>query len=95
VPTYQASPEFLDLHARLSPDQRRLFRVAVNKFVADLKASHGFRKGLGIKGIQGAKGMYEMRWADDGRAVFSYGESVRNREPHIIWHAIGTHAVLS
>jgi hypothetical protein len=38
--------------------------------------------------------MYEMTWADDGRAVFSYGESIHKGEPHILWHALGTHAVL-
>ena len=32
--------------------------------------------------------------ADDGRAVWSYGDSIRPGEPHIVWHAIGTHAVL-
>jgi len=94
VPTYQASPEFLALHRRLTAEQKRLFRVAVRKFVADLKAGQGFRKGLRVKGIKGAEGMFEMTWAPDGRAVFSYGTSIRDNDPHIVWHAIGTHGVL-
>ena len=94
MPTYQASPEFLDLHRRLTPEQKRLFRSAVRKFVADLKAGQGFRKGLRVKGIKGAEGMFEMTWAPGGRVVFSYGNSIRDNEPHIIWHAIGTHGVL-
>jgi hypothetical protein len=94
VPTYLASPAFWDLYRALSPKQRRLFRVAVTKFIEDLKRGQGFRKGLRVKGIRGAPGMYEMSWASDGRAVFSYGDSIRNKEPHIVWHAIGTHDVL-
>jgi hypothetical protein len=62
--------------------------------VADLKAGTGFRTGLRVKGIQGAPGMYELTWAPDGRAVFSYGKSIKDDQPHILWHAVGTHAVL-
>jgi hypothetical protein len=38
--------------------------------------------------------MLELTWAPDGRAVFSYGASIREGEPHIVWHAVGTHEVL-
>jgi hypothetical protein len=94
VPTYEPSPEFLIMHARLSANQKRLFRLAVDKFIEDLQRGKGFRKGLRVKGIKGAPGLYEMTWAPDGRAVFSYGDSIRQGEPHVLWHAIGTHAVL-
>ena len=94
MPTYERSPEFIKLHKALSPEQKAAFRAAVEKFVADLKAGQGFRKGLRVKGIQGAQGLYELTWADDGRAVFSYGDSIKEGEPHIIWHAVATHAVL-
>jgi hypothetical protein len=94
VPTYERSPEFIRLHNNLSPEQKAAFRVTVEKFVADLKAGQGFRKGLRVKRIQGAQGLFELTWADDGRAVFSYGDSIKEGQPHIIWHAVGTHAVL-
>jgi hypothetical protein len=94
VPTYERSPEFIRLHETLSPEQKPAFRATVEKFMADLKAGHRFRKGLRVKGIQAAQGLYELTWADDGRAVFSYGNSIKEGEPHIIWHAVGTHAVL-
>jgi len=94
VPTYVASPEFWALWAKLSDEEKKQFRRAVTKFVTDLKSGQGFRAGLRVKGIKGAPGMYEMTWAPDGRAVFSYGPSIRGGEAHIIWHAVGTHSVL-
>jgi hypothetical protein len=81
-------------HEALSPDQRRQFRAAVEKFVEDLKAGQGFRKSLRVKGIQAWQGMFEMTWAPDGRGVFSYGRPKKEGEPHIVWHAVGTHNVL-
>jgi len=39
-------------------------------------------------------GCFEMTWEDDGRAIFTYGPEVRPGEAHIIWLAIGTHAIL-
>jgi hypothetical protein len=94
LPTYERSPQFIADHAALSAQQRHAFRVAVEKFVADLRSGRGFRPGLRVKGIRGSPGMFEMTWAPDGRAVFSYGASIREGEPHIVWHAVGTHDVL-
>lgn len=94
MPTYERSPEFIRNHQALSEHERETFRRAIDKFISDLNAGRGFRKGLRVKRIQGAEGMFEMTWADDGRAVFSYGRSLRNGEPHVVWHAVGTHDVL-
>jgi hypothetical protein len=94
VPTFQPSPEFWRLYEQLSPDQKKQFRVAVDKFLADLERGQGFRSGLRVKGIKGAPGLFEMTWAPDGRAVFAYGDSVVGDKPHILWLAIGTHDVL-
>ena len=94
MPTYERSRQFVDDFAALSSEQRKAFRVAVERFVADLRRSQGFRPGLRVKGIQGSPGMYELTWSRDGRAVFSYGASLRGGERHIIWHTVGTHDVL-
>jgi hypothetical protein len=64
------------------------------KFVADLDSGTGFRSGLRVKGVKGIAGSFEMTWADDGRAIFTYGEEVRPGEPHVIWQHIGTHSIL-
>lgn len=94
MPTFERLPRFLKDFAALSRDQQLLFVAAVEKFVTDLKAGRGFRKGLRVEGVQGSPGLYEMTWADNGRATFSYGEAKRNRETHVIWHRVGTHDVL-
>jgi len=94
MPTFERLRRFDRDFAGLSDFQKAAFRSAVQKFVADLDRGEGFRKGLRVKGIRGAAGMFELTWADDGRATFSYGESRRNDEPHIVWHRVGTHDVL-
>jgi hypothetical protein len=78
---------------RLTPVQQLAFLVAVEQFVDDLKRGQGFRKGLRVKGIQGATGIFEMTWAADGRATFEYSSEVTEGEPHVVWRRVGTHAV--
>lgn len=77
----------------LTSDQQRLFRIAVEKFVADLSGGRGFRAGLRVKGVQGAEGVFEITWAPDGRATFHYGPPVHEGEAHVVWRRIGTHEV--
>ena len=72
----------------------RALHLDRRKFVADLQRGQGFRQGLRVKGVRGALGMFELTWANDGRATFSYGESRREGEAHIVWHRVGTHDVL-
>ncbi len=44
--------------------------------------------------LAGHRGAYELRFAPDGRATFTFGAAVREGQPHIIWRRIGTHDVL-
>jgi len=94
LPTYARLPRFDRDFAALTPEERQQFAKAVGNFIADLKAERGFRKGLRVKGVQGSKGVYEMTWAADGRATFSYGASVRAGEAHVIWRRVGKHEIL-
>lgn len=94
MPTYERLPQFVKDFGALSQAQQLLFIAAVEKFVADLQAGEGFRKGLRVKGVQGSSGLYELTWAGDGRATFSYGKAVREGEPHGVWHRVGTHDIL-
>ena len=93
MPTYAWLAGFADDFDSLSPEQQAAFLVAVAQFVADLRNGKRFRKGLRVKGVKGAAGIFEMTWADDGRATFEYGERAREGEPHIVWRRVGTHAV--
>ena len=92
MPTYEAEPRFQVDFDRLTSTQREAFLAAVAKFVADLKARR-FRKGLRVKPVEGHPGVWEMTWAADGRATFTYGEPVRPGTPHIVWRRVGSHDI--
>lgn len=92
MPTWSKTESFQKDYARLSTTDKKKFKAAVAGFVADLKAG-GFRKGLRVKGIKGAEGIFEMTWAKDGRATFQYGREIRPKTPHVIWRRCGDHAI--
>jgi hypothetical protein len=92
VPTYERDARFDRDFANLTLEQRARFRTAVASFVRCLKAQQ-FDPGLRVKAVQGAQGIWEMTWAPNGRATFSYGIPRRPSEAHIIWRRIGTHDV--
>jgi len=94
LPTFEALPRFWRDYQRLSPEQRASFQEAVEKFVDDLGRAR-FRPELRIKAIQGAEGIFELTWANNGRATFQFGEPVRPGEPHVIWRRCGTHDVFA
>ncbi|HVA88831.1 MAG TPA: hypothetical protein VNL71_03225 [Chloroflexota bacterium] len=74
MPTYENLPAFHDDWERLTREQKRRFRAAVRKFVADLKARGGFRASLRVMPMHASSGVWEMTWeGNDGRATFSYG----------------------
>ena len=79
----------------MSADQKAAFLTAVAQFVEDLRRGEGFRKGLRVKGVKGASGIFEMIWADDGRATFEYGDPVSEGETHIIWRRVRAHKILN
>ena len=93
MPTFAWLARFGADFTRLSPAQQAAFLAAAEQFVEDLGAGRRFRKGLRVKGVQGASGVFEMTWADDGRATFQYGDAVHAGEPHVIWRRVGTHDI--
>lgn len=93
MPTFRRLPRFDKDYERLSPEERAQFKAAVKKFVEHLKSGGPRRKGLRVKGVQGATGIYEMTWADDGRATFEFGKPIRENEPHIVWRRVGGHDI--
>lgn len=93
MPTFAWLARFSADFDRLSPAQQSAFIVVIAHFVEDLSEGGRFRKGLRVKGVQGASGVFEMTWADDGRATFQYGDAVFEGEPHVIWRRVGTHEI--
>lgn len=63
------------------------------KFVADLTSGQ-FRSGLRVKRYKSIPGAWEITWADQGRALFTYGPEVVEGQVHIIWIMVGDHSIL-
>ncbi len=92
--TYEWLPRFWKDWLRLTTGQQRLFQVAVRQLVYDLNAGRGLRAGLRVKCVQGQPGIFEMTWAPDGRATFTFGQEQKPGHRHIIWQRIGGHEIL-
>lgn len=76
----------------MAPERQANFTVAVAKLVADLREGV-IRPGLRVKRYRREGGVWEMTWADDGRALFRYGPSRRPGDPHVIWLRVGGHEI--
>jgi len=80
---------------RLTRAQRHDFDRAWPRLVEALREHPPqFPPALRIHRVQGHEGVWELSWAADGRATFSYGPERRPGEPHVIWRRIGDHSVL-
>lgn len=69
------------------------------KFIEDLHEMETgdlqrFRSGLRVRSLQADPGKYEMTWAGNGRAVFSWGTQQRPGLRHVVWLGIGGHEIL-
>ncbi len=93
MPTYSWLARFRADFEHLSAAEQSAFLAAVQQFVDDLRSGRPLRKGLRVKGIQGAPGIFEMTFGDDGRATFEYGEPVVEGEHHVVWRRVGTHGI--
>ena len=92
--TWEKTDRFLSDYEDLSANQRNAFMSAVRDLVEDLP-SRQFGSSLRVKGVQAAPGVFEMSWADDGRATWQYGPEVMKGQPHIIWRRIGRHDIFA
>lgn len=99
---YERSPRFDADERRLSDEERSRFRrIAVTQFgpAAELVARQpgaNWPKGLRVKRVQGARGVWEMTWSfsgPDGRATFEWIQI--DAEPAIRWRRVGGHAIFS
>lgn len=99
MPSHEGSEAFLRDFKRLTPEQRNRFRTALGRFIDDpwameVGARQWFRPGLRVKRVQGTRGLYEMTWAPDGRATFSWGDTAISGLLHVEWERCGDHGIL-
>lgn len=99
MPTSEQSHRFERDWDRLTKEQRTQLDTAMDRFKDDLRDMEAgrrsrFRPGLRVKGVKGAPGVFEMTWARDGRATFSWGDEVVPGERHVIWRRCGGHEIL-
>ncbi len=95
MPTHDELERFLREYDALDATEQDRFLKAMKKMVNDLRAGHGYRAGLRVKGVQGHPGIYEMTWAPDGRATFNYGPEQIAGEIHVRWRRVGGHEILN
>lgn len=99
MPTFERTRAFDRDLRRLTRQQQNRLYAALHAFIEDLSAIEAgrtdrFRPGLRVKGVQGEPGMFEMTWAPNGRATFSWGEPVSSGKWHVVWERCGDHSIL-
>lgn len=99
MPTHHESGTFQRDWKRLTKSQQSRLKGAVDRLVADLRdmeagRRRSLRPGLRVKGVRGSPGVFEMTWAPDGRATFSWGDEVVAGQRHVIWRRCGDHEIL-
>jgi hypothetical protein len=95
TPTFETGSSFDRDLKGLTPENRQRFMAAVAQLVEDLRDRRLPRPGLRVKRVQGTNGVWELTWAPDGRATFTYGPEVVPGEPHVQWRRIGTHDIFN
>ncbi len=99
MPTHAEKPSFLRAYSRLSVEQQTQFEAVLAVFVAALAGmesgyANKFPAKLRIKKVKGAEGCWEMTWAPNGRATFSWGAEQLPGKRHVVWLDIGDHRIL-
>ena len=95
MPTWSAQPRFDREFWKLTAAEQARLRRAVAQLVEDLKAGTPYRPGLRVKRVQGAKAVFELTWAPDGRATFEFAEPIRPGEAHVVWRRCGGHEIFA
>jgi hypothetical protein len=94
VPTFEVLPSFWNDYSSLTEAQKDAFWRAIRDLIDDIQHGRRPRHSLRPKRVRGLEGVWEITWANDGRAIFEYGHPVREGEAHVIWRRVGTHDIL-
>jgi hypothetical protein len=91
TPTFDRLAQFKRDYVKLTPSQRELFRAAVKKFVAPLSTTPPGDVGQPlVRELREQPGFFEMRFAKETRAIYTFGTAVRRGQPHVVWCRIGS-----
>jgi len=91
APTFERLAQFKRDYAKLTQSERQLFRAAVKKFVTPLGTTPPSELGAPqLRELGDHPGFFEMRFGDDARAIYTFGQAVRRGQPHVIWCRIGS-----
>lgn len=89
--TFDRLAQFKRDYAKLTAPEHELFRAAVKKFVQPLSTTPpGDVGGPRVRELREHPGFFEMRFANETRAIYPFGTAVRRGQPHIIWCRIGS-----
>jgi hypothetical protein len=91
APTFDRLAQFKRDYEKLTPAQQQLFHAAAKKLVAPLSTTPPGDIGRAlVKKLDDHPGYWELWFDRDLRAVYTFGESVRKDQPHVIWCRIGS-----
>jgi mRNA-degrading endonuclease YafQ of YafQ-DinJ toxin-antitoxin module len=93
VPTYDKTNRFLHDFENLTHEEAGRFLEVLDDFVEAIREGPPYPGNLRMKKVQGWKGVWEMSFANDGRATFEFGEQIHAGEAHIVWRRIGGHEI--
>lgn len=97
MPTFFRTTRFNRDYSKMTPAlQKKFAEVIARDFIPALASDTQpppFPRGLKVKRVQATSNVWELRFADDGRATFEYGDELQPGEPHVIWRRIGSHAI--
>jgi hypothetical protein len=95
APTFDRLAQFKRDYAKLTRSQRESFRAAVKKFVSPLSTAPpgDFGEPL-VRELTEHPGFYELRFAADTRAIYTFGQAIRRGQPHVVWCRIGSNDAL-
>jgi hypothetical protein len=95
APTFDRLAQFKRDYVKLTPSQRDQFRAAVKKFVAPFSTTPPGDVGEPlVRELTEHPGYYELRFAKDTRAIYTFGQAIRRGQPHVVWCRIGSDAAL-
>jgi hypothetical protein len=95
APTFDRLVQFKHDYRRLTSEQRTRFRAAAKKVIAPMSTTPpGEPTQPLVRELQGHPGFFEVYVDRDTRAVYTFGQAVRQGQPHIIWCRIGAQDAL-